>query len=156
MEKHLKEQLKFYEDIADERIKELNILREKEKFLCNDLCEGSQVLPHDKIPSEETLEFMRSIVKSLESEKVHREQKLKFLRSSIAVYCEDLCLSALDLEEHDLVFGAFEYVVLSLDNIEQLKSLSEKLRQKVFFPLFCQSFLYIIYYCFMSLLIFKC
>ncbi|XP_007240917.3 protein regulator of cytokinesis 1 isoform X1 [Astyanax mexicanus] len=130
LEKNLRCQLETLQKEKNERLRELNDLRQQDEELCVTLCSTPYYIPSGSLPSQTQLQELKEHIKNLSVEKESRVKVFSGLREDIKNLMDEMGHEPETSLERDSVGSDTDIFLLTHENIQALKLLLSQLEIK--------------------------
>ncbi|XP_072518026.1 protein regulator of cytokinesis 1 isoform X2 [Salminus brasiliensis] len=130
MEKNLRCRLETLQKEKNERLRELNNLRQQDEELCVTLCATPYYIPSGSMPSQTQLQELREHIKNLSEEKESRVKVFSGLREDIKSLMDEMGHEPETSLERESVCSDTDIFLLTHENIQALKLLLSQLEMK--------------------------
>ncbi|XP_030625973.1 protein regulator of cytokinesis 1 [Chanos chanos] len=130
MEKNLRWRLEALQKEKNERLKELNELKQQDEELCVELCVTPYYIPTGSLPSRTQLQELQEHIKKLSEEKESRVKVFSGLREDIRNLMEEMGHEPETSLERESVCPDADIFLLTHENIKALKLLLSQLEVK--------------------------
>uniref|UniRef100_A0A3B1IRR2 Zgc:86764 n=1 Tax=Astyanax mexicanus TaxID=7994 RepID=A0A3B1IRR2_ASTMX len=131
LEKNLRCQLETLQKEKNERLRELNDLRQQDEELCVTLCSTPYYIPSGSLPSQTQLQELKEHIKNLSVEKESRVKVFSGLREDIKNLMDEMGHEPETSLERDSVGSDTDIFLLTHENIQALKLLLSQWRNTV-------------------------
>ncbi|MBN3310032.1 PRC1 regulator, partial [Amia calva] len=130
LEKDLRTKMEALAKERNDRLKELESLREDDNALCIELCTTPYYIPTGSLPSRSQLQDLREHIKTLTEEKKNRVKVFSGLRQDISQLMSEIGHSPETSVEKEAVCDDADVFLLTNENIKALQMLKFQLEVK--------------------------